>query len=117
MRPLSSIETTASSASSTIDRVRASLARSVLGDLSVGDVEQVALGLGRNPPRVTDRDGGVPNPDDTAVASQHPVFLEEGLGVRVRAQDLGEHTVPVVGVQDLDEELGVGLPLVDRVSD
>ena len=82
--------------------------------LPPGDVEQVSAGRLELAVRVPPLVRLVLHPDDAAVLRDQPVLGAPVLGV---VADLLEHPLPVVGVEDLGEELAVLEPLLDGVAE
>ena len=81
------------------------------------DVEEVALEVERLSVVVEDDDTLVPEPDDSAVTGDEPVLDAQRL-VRLVGLRVGrEHAFSVFLVQQVREQVGVGLPLVHAVAE
>ena len=81
------------------------------------DVEEIALEVQRLAVLVRDDHALVPNPDPVAVARAQSVLDAERLVRPVRPRVGGEDAVAVLGMQELDEEQLVGMPVRDRVAE
>ena len=91
------------------------VAQLLLGLPASRDVEQVALENGLAV--VRDDARLVLHPHDAAVARVQPVLDEERLAGRVRPLVRGQHALAILRMEELDEEVAVLDPLVDRVSE
>ena len=91
------------------------MAQLLLGFPASRDIEQVALenrlALVRDDPRL------VLHPHDAAVARAQPVLDEQWFSGGMRALMRGEDALAILRVEELDEEVAVLDPLVDRVSE
>ena len=85
--------------------------------LLLGDVEDVALDAERHAVLVVHEHALVAHPRVGAVAAQHPVLALEALARVDQGGRLRDHTVVVVGMQDLHEEVGVRRPFLGRVAE
>jgi hypothetical protein len=98
--------------------LRLAAAQRILRPLALGDVDQEALDVARRPVLVPLDHGLVPHPDRPSIAS-HQAVLERPArhpgGEDPR--EIGQDQLPVVGVQELGEEPGIGQPVLGGVAE
>ena len=88
----------------------------LLGELSLGDVEQVALAVERLAGRVAHDHRLVVHPHHRPVGPHDAVLADERGAVDPGGLEPVEHAATVVLVDDLAEEVGILLPLRMRVA-
>ena len=89
------------------------LAEGFLGFLALRNVHEEALDIQRSALVILDDDGVVPQPDRPSVASDQPV-LERPARVAGGEEPIvvSEDPLAIVGVEELEEEIGIAKPLV-----
>jgi hypothetical protein len=89
----------------------------LLGTFLPGDVDHHPLPVLGVPLVVPDHDGPVVDPDDAPVLPLEAVLQAVGLGAPPVAARLGEHPLPVLGMQDALPQALVARPLLRRVAE
>ncbi len=84
---------------------------------ALADVDEESLDVERPAVVVAHGDGLVSDPDDAPVAREHPVLGAQRRRGGGSLGDLVGHPVAVLGVDELEEEVGLGEPFAGRVAE